>query len=67
MKKKLTLDVDALAVQSFAAGAERPARGTVAAHDQQTFTEVTPVHPCEHSGEPCVYTLLTACPPECGV
>jgi hypothetical protein len=64
--KKLSLDLDALRVESFEATPTRPARrGTVRGNDSFTTTTTGPETTfCaeEHSGEPCVYTLVTACP-----
>lgn len=73
--KKFTLQPDTLKVESFDVGhpAER-ARGTVRANESHTttFTQTlveTTTDPnlncmCQ-SGHPCVYTLETACGPDC--
>ncbi|HEX2204322.1 MAG TPA: hypothetical protein VHG91_13520 [Longimicrobium sp.] len=67
--KKLSLDLGALRVESFAATTRvAGSRGTVRGNDSRppTFTEgETCAEPI--SGQPCVYTLLTACPPQCEV
>ena len=73
--KKLSLDLDALQVETFdtAAGDGTP-RGTVRGNDSRptTFTQTlvqTTTDPNQEcmcqSGQPCVYTLETACGPEC--
>ena len=73
--KKLSLDVDALRVESFDTSAGGgAARGTVRGNDSRppTFTETlvpTTTDPnlqcmCQ-SGAPCVQTLETACGPDC--
>lgn len=55
--KKLTLNVDALRVESFAAGEPVPARGTVDAHALRT-----PICPSHHDTECCATdVLLTNC------
>jgi hypothetical protein len=55
--KKLMLDVDALTVESFAAGESVPARGTVDAHGLRT-----PICPSHHNTECCATdVLLTNC------
>jgi hypothetical protein len=75
--KKLTLNLDALKVETFDTSAGAATRlGTVRGNDSRppTFTETlvqTTTDPnlncmC-HSGDPCVNTLATACPPECEV
>ncbi len=55
--KKLKLNVDALRVESFDAGAERPARGTVDAH---VFAGAlrTPICPSHHETECCATDRL---------
>lgn len=73
--KKLTLDLHALQVETFATSAgDGTPRGTVRGNDSRppTFTETLvetttdPNQQCMcHSGEPCVFTLETACGPEC--
>jgi len=75
--KKLALNLDALQVETFdtSAGDAAPL-GTVRGNDSRppTFTETmvqTTTDPnlncmC-HSGDPCVNTLVTACPLDCGV
>lgn len=75
--KKLSLDLDRLQVESFdVAPGAAGSRGTVRANDSHgtltTFTETlvqTTTDPnlncmCQ-SGAPCVYTLETACGPDC--
>jgi len=73
--KKLSLDLDALQVDTFdTAAGDGPPHGTVQGNDSRppTFTETlveTTTDPnlqcmC-YSGEPCVFTLETACGPEC--
>ena len=52
--KKLTLDVDALRVESFAACTELPARGTVDAHGLLR----TPICPSHHQTECCATDRL---------
>lgn len=55
--KKLTLNVDALRVESFEAGAQAPARGTVNANALRT-----PICPSHHNTECCATDrLLTNC------
>jgi hypothetical protein len=54
--KKLTLDVESLAVESFAAGAGMPARGTVQPHD--AFAPTGPRCPSHHQSECCATNLL---------
>jgi hypothetical protein len=73
--KKLSLNPDSLRVESFDVSRGAPVgRGTVRANDSgaTTFTatmvETTtdPNQNCMcHSGTPCVYTLETACGPDC--
>ena len=73
--KKLSLDLDALQVDTFdPSPAEAAARGTVRGNDSRppTFTETlveTTTDPnlncmC-YSSDPCVYTHETACGPDC--
>ena len=75
--KKLSLDVDALRVETFDTSPRaRAARGTVRGNDSipptvftcdtmvQTTTDPNLQCMC-HSGQPCVYTLETACGPDC--
>jgi hypothetical protein len=75
--KKLSLNLDALKVETFdTSAANASSRGTVRGNDSRppTFTETliqTTTDPnlncmC-YSSDPCVYTLATACPPECEV
>jgi hypothetical protein len=75
--KKLSLNLDALRVESFDTSAGGASRlGTVRGNDSRslTFTETlvgTTTDPnlncmC-HSSDPCVNTLPTACAPECEV
>ena len=73
--KKLSLDLNALRVESFSLSSDGPAaRGTVRANDsgQTTFTETmveTTTDPNQncmcYSGSPCVDTHATACGPDC--
>lgn len=76
--KKLSLDLDALQVDSFDASPDgAAARGTVRANEsgfttRTTFTDTlvqTTTDPNQncmcHSGDPCVNTLDTACGPDC--
>jgi hypothetical protein len=75
--KKLALRLDALRVESFDVSPHAAtARGTVRANGsfttQTTFTETlveTTTDPNQncmcYSGQPCVYTLETACGPSC--
>ncbi|HET7233323.1 MAG TPA: hypothetical protein VFJ16_25145 [Longimicrobium sp.] len=75
--KKLSLNPDALRVESFDVSREAAgARGTVRANDSRppTFTETlveTTTDPNQncmcYSGTPCVETLATACMPECTI
>jgi glutamate mutase epsilon subunit len=59
--KKLTLNVDALRVESFEAGAGQPARGTVDAHAWAGALR-TPICPSHHNTECCATdALLTNC------
>ncbi|HEV3050932.1 MAG TPA: hypothetical protein VGX50_11505 [Longimicrobium sp.] len=51
--KKLTLDADALRVESFEAGAQAPVRGTVDAHALRT-----PICPSHHNTECCATDQL---------
>jgi len=67
--KKLSLDLDALRVESFDATprATTP-RGTVRGNDSGVATQTSySVELCEEliSGDPCVNTLETACPITC--
>jgi len=74
---KLTLNLDALRVETFDTSAEGASRrGTVRGNDSRppTFTgtlvqtTTDPNLDCMcHSGDPCVNTLATACAPECEV
>jgi hypothetical protein len=58
--KKLTLDVDALAVETFAAGAGVPARGTV--QPNELLAPTGPRCPSHHQTECCNTDFLgTAC------
>ncbi len=58
--KKLTLDVEELAVESFAAGAGAPARGTVQANELLAPTGTR--CPSHHDTECCATdVLLTSC------
>ena len=58
--KKLTLNVDALKVESFAAGAGLPARGTVDAN--ALLAPTGPRCPSHHATECCATDqLLTNC------
>jgi hypothetical protein len=52
--KKLILDIDALRVESFAAGEGTPARGTVDAH----LLLRTPICPSHHWTECCATDRL---------
>jgi hypothetical protein len=73
--KKLSLDLDALQVETFdTAAGDGTARGTVRGNDSPfpTFTETMvesttdPNQQCMcQSGGPCVYTLETACDNTC--
>ena len=77
--KKLSLDLNALRVESFNLSSDGPApRGTVRANDsgsftgQTTFTETmveTTTDPNQncmcYSSSPCVDTHATACGPDC--
>lgn len=66
--KKLSLDLGSLRVETFHPAPDaHAARGTVAGNSLVSGGQPETCQPEEHSGEPCVYTLLTACPPECGV
>ena len=62
--KKLSLNLDALKVETFDATPRAAgSRGTVRGNDSRptTFTDFdTCGEPV--SGQPCVYTLVTACP-----
>lgn len=58
--KKLTLSLDALAVESFAAGAGAPAHGTVQANE--LLAPTGPRCPSHHNTECCATDqLLTNC------
>lgn len=73
--KKLTLDLHALRVETFdTSSGDGAARGTVRGNDSRppTFTETLvetttdPNQQCMcYSGQPCVFTLETACGPDC--
>ncbi len=73
--KKLSLDPEALQVESFDVSRGTPVgRGTVRANDSrpttftQTLVETTtdPNQNCMcYSSDPCVYTHATACGPDC--
>ena len=54
--KKLTLNLDALRVESFEAGAGPPARGTVGAHGLVALR--TPICPSHHQTECCATDRL---------
>ena len=54
--KKLTLNVDALRVESFDAGTGAPARGTVDAHGLLALR--TPICPSHHQTECCATDRL---------
>jgi hypothetical protein len=58
--KKIRLEVDALAVQSFATAPPREARGTVVAHN--TRAEYTCVYHCTFRGFTCEGDLTCGCP-----
>lgn len=55
--KKLTLNVDALRVESFAAGAALPVRGTVQANDA-LLAPTGPRCPSHHHTECCATDIL---------
>jgi hypothetical protein len=55
--KKLTLNVDALCVESFDAGVGTPARGTVDAHGLHAALR-TPICPSHHNTECCATDQL---------
>lgn len=68
--KKLSLELDALRVESFATAAPGPTRGTV--HGQESAAELTDPVFCA-TGDPCsgdsvcvCNTTFTARLPECG-
>ena len=58
--RKIRLEVDALAVQSFATDAAREARGTVVAHN--TNAGYTCVYHCTFRGFTCEGGLTCGCP-----
>lgn len=55
--KKLTLNVDALRVESFTAGEGQPVRGTVDAHAFGAMLR-TPICPSHHQTECCATDRL---------